>query len=57
MTDPIVKKVREARMEHTRKCDYDLAAICEDMRAIQAECGHKVVRRPPKRIRKRQAPG
>ena len=48
MTDPIVSEVRHFRMEHTRKCNSDLATICQDIRAIQARCGHKVVRLPPK---------
>ena len=50
MTDPIVNEVRQFRMEHTRKCNSDLVLICQDMRAIQARCGHKVVRLPPKRL-------
>ena len=50
MTDPIVNEVRQFRMEHTRKCNSDLAAIFRDVRVIQARCGHKVVRLPPKRL-------
>lgn len=50
MTDPIVNEVRHFRMEHTRKCNSDLATICQDIRDIQARCGHKVVRLPPKRL-------
>ncbi len=50
MRDPIVNEVRQARMVHTRKFNHDLGAICEDLRAIQARCGHKIVRLEPKRI-------
>jgi hypothetical protein len=50
MKDPIVEEVREHRMEHTRKFGGDLKAICEDLRAIQKTCGHKVVRLPPRRL-------
>ena len=50
MTDPIVEEVRRYRMEHTRKCKSDLALICKDLRAIQARCGHRVVRLSPKRL-------
>jgi hypothetical protein len=59
MKDPIVDEVRKYRMEHTRKFHGDLAAICEDLRSIQAVSGHKVVRLAPKRIeraKKRQEP-
>jgi hypothetical protein len=54
MNDPFVDEVRQARMEHTRKFDYDLSAICEDLRKIQAISGHEVVRLAPKRIRRDQ---
>jgi hypothetical protein len=37
-------------MEHTKKCNSDLDLICEDIRKIQARCGHEVVRLPPKRL-------
>ena len=46
MKDPIVEEIRRYRMEHTKKFDGDLAAICEDLRTIQRSSGHKVVRLP-----------
>ena len=49
MIDPIVQEVRKHRMEHTRKFKGDLAAICSDLRAIQAASGHAVVRLSPRR--------
>jgi hypothetical protein len=49
MKDPIVDEVRKHRMEHTRKFNGNLSAICEDLRAIQRASGHKVVRLPAKR--------
>lgn len=49
MNDPIVEEVREARMQHTKKFNYDLSAICRDLRKVQEECGHKVVRLHPTR--------
>jgi len=52
MKDPIVEEVRRHRMEHTRKFGGDLKAIFEDLRKLQATCGHKVVRLPPRRIEK-----
>jgi hypothetical protein len=49
MKDPIVEEVRHARMEHTKRFNYDLSAICKDLREVQKKCGHKVVRLYPKR--------
>ena len=49
MTDPIVEEVRKHRMEHTLKFGRNLAAICADLRTIQATSGHTVVRLPPRR--------
>jgi hypothetical protein len=55
--DPIVEEVRKYRMEHTAKFHGDLDAICEDLRRVQATCGHKIVRHPAVRIepKKRKA--
>ena len=50
MNDPIVQEVRKHRMEHTRRFRGDLAAICADLRAIQAASGHAVVRLSPRRL-------
>ena len=49
MTDPIIEEVRKHRMEHTLRFGRNLAAICADLRTIQATSGHTVVRLPPKR--------
>jgi hypothetical protein len=35
MKDPIVEEMRKHRIEHTRKFHGDLAATCEDLRAIE----------------------
>ena len=51
MKDPIVAEVRKHRMEHTLKFKGDLAAICADLRRIQAASGHKVVRLTPPKAR------
>lgn len=50
MKDPIVEEVRKHRMEHARKFEGDLRAICADLRAIQRACGQQVVRLPPRRL-------
>lgn len=43
MDNPIIDEVRRARDEHARKFNYDLAAICADIRKHQETCGHPVV--------------
>lgn len=49
MKDPIVEEVRKYRMEHTRKFQGNLSAICADLRSIQTSSGHDVVRLSPKK--------
>jgi hypothetical protein len=50
MKDPIVEEVRKHRMDHARRFNFDLSAICEDLRAVQKASGHKVVRLSAKRL-------
>jgi len=50
MRDPIVEEVRKHRMEHTRKFQGDLVAICTDLHRIQIASGHKVIRLPPRKL-------
>lgn len=49
--DPIVEEVRAHRQAHAEKFDYDLAAICRDLRQQQAESGREVVTLPARRPR------
>lgn len=42
MRDPIVEEVREARRKHETRFNFDLHAICEDLRRKQRACGHPV---------------
>ena len=44
MKDAIVEEVRKHRMEHTRKFEGNLTAICADLRSVQKESGYVVVR-------------
>ena len=48
--DPVVEEVRTVREEYARQFDYDIEAICRDLRAEEATCGHDVVSLPPKRV-------
>ncbi len=43
MNNPIIDEVRRVRDDHARKFNYDLAAICADIREHQKTCGHPVV--------------
>ncbi len=54
MKDPIVAEVRKHRMAHTRKHNYDLCAICEDLKKVQQTSGHKVVRLRPRKLEKKR---
>jgi hypothetical protein len=41
--DEIVEEVRRVREEHAAKFNYDISAICADIRRKQAESGRIVV--------------
>ena len=41
--DEIVEEVRKARDEHAARFDYDISAICADIRQKQKESGRKIV--------------
>lgn len=51
MSDPIVEEVRKARDEYARRFDYDLQAICADLRRQQAQDGGAVVSFPRRPVR------
>lgn len=41
MKDPIVDEVREARRKHAQQFNYDLRAICADLKKKEKEYGKK----------------
>jgi hypothetical protein len=47
--DQIVEEIRDIRKSHAAKFNYDLKAICVDMKKKEKECGHPVVSLPAKR--------
>ncbi len=51
--DPIVDEVRHFRDAYAKRFQYDLEAICRDIRAKQAQSGRQVVALPPRPV---QAP-
>ena len=50
MKDPIVDEVRRIREEHAAQFNYDIHAICEDIRRIAKESGQPRVSFGPKRM-------
>lgn len=54
MNDPIVEEIRKYREQYAAKFNYDLAAICKDLRERQATCGRQIVSRPPKRVSEKE---
>lgn len=48
--DPIVEEVRRHREAHAAKFDFDVTAICRDLRRQQAESGRTAVSFPAKRV-------
>jgi len=53
--DPIVEEVRRVRDVHAKQFDYDLDAICDDLRKREKASGQPTVSLPPKRIEKKEA--
>jgi hypothetical protein len=50
MKDPIIEEVRSFRDAHAKKFNYDLDAICEDLKRHQKNTGFPVVRLKPKML-------
>ncbi|MEJ2705906.1 MAG: hypothetical protein P8Z79_25990 [Sedimentisphaerales bacterium] len=48
MSDPINEEIHKYRAEHARKFNFDLSAICKDLKERSRNL--KAVRLPPKRI-------
>jgi hypothetical protein len=52
MHDPVVEEVRKARDEYAKQFNYDLDAICRDLREKQEKSKNKVVSFPPRRVKR-----
>ena len=48
MRDPIHEEIHKYRAEHARKFNFDLSAICEDLKEQSRNL--KTIRLPPKRV-------
>jgi hypothetical protein len=49
--DPIIAEVRKARDAYARKFNYDIQAMCRDLKKRQTQNADKVISMPPKRIK------
>jgi hypothetical protein len=47
-SDPIVDEVRKIREAHAAKLNFDLSAICADLKKKEKDSNHPVVSRQPK---------
>jgi len=50
MKDPIIEEIYRAREAHSKQFNYDLDAICEDMRKREIEAGYPTVSLGTKRV-------
>jgi len=48
--DPIIAELRAGRDAHAERFNYDVKAIFQDIRAMQAMSGRKYVRYPAHRV-------
>lgn len=46
--DPIIQTIRKARDAHARKFNYNLKDICADLKKLEAESGHPIIRKNPR---------
>lgn len=46
--DEILEEIYEIREEHAKAFNYDLQAICDDLRRKQAESGRQIISSPLK---------
>ncbi len=57
MKEPINGEIHKYREELARRFNFDLAAICQDVRAWQRSRKLKAVRLPPKKVESRRDNG
>jgi len=48
--DPIVKEVRQVREAYAARFDYDLVAICRDLKQQEQNSGRRFVSYAPRRV-------
>ncbi len=47
-SDPIVDEVRKTREAHAAQFNYDLLAICRDLKQKEQQSNHPIVSRQPR---------
>jgi len=52
--DEILEEIYKIREEHAKAFNYDLHAICDDLRRKQAESGRQIISKPLKQPRQRK---
>lgn len=52
--DEILEEIHKTREEHAKAFNYDLQAICDDLRRKQAESGRRIISSPLKQPRQRR---
>ena len=52
MKDPIVEQVRKARRQYAAQFNFDLHAICKDLKQKEKKCGHPIKSLPAKLVLK-----
>lgn len=52
MRDPIVEEVRKARHKHAERFNFDLHAICEDLKKKEKNYGLPIKSLPAKKLLK-----
>ena len=49
--DEILEEIHKKREEHAKSFNYDLQAICDDLRRRQVASGRRIISQPLKRPR------
>lgn len=50
LRDEVLDEIYKIREEHAKAFNYDLKAICDDLRKKQAASGRKIISQPLKRL-------
>lgn len=51
--DEVLEEIYRIREEHAKAFNYDLKAICDDLRQKQATSGRRIISVPLKQLRQR----
>jgi hypothetical protein len=51
--DEVLEEIYTIREEHAKTFNYDLQAICDDLRKKQADSGRQIISKPLKQLSQR----